>query len=219
MKNSAWILLYLVFTLFFSFTVNAQEGISEDVNRKEMLAKEGKAEDFDIRGIKVTMNIDEMEKYADDQGWNHAIIPNVINTLAMCPKGFDCKETLTGEPSGSFRLNVMYEKDTIYAIRYETQIKGTFSEISKLILDKYGKPLKRNSDDKDEYFYGVSTEEIRKNTKSIPYHNFLREHVLELRLKKWYENGAFADGYVLSLHLGNPPKIDPNATKPIAPAL
>lgn len=195
----------------------AQENsISSD---KERIAREGKSEDFDIRGIKTTMTVDEIIKYADGQGWNHIIIPNVFSSLIICPKAFDCSASLRGEPSGSFRIDIVYADNIIYEIRYSTYIKATFEEVSKLILDKYGKPLKSDPESENSYCYGMNTKALKDNHQMEKYRNFIGDHIMMLSLRKDKDQGVPNGQYQIGITLYNPPKIDPETQKPLQPAL
>ena len=185
---------------------------------KTKVARDGKAEDFDIRGIKVTMSIDDMIKIAENQGWDYKKNTNAIDSLVMCPKGIDCNSTMLDEPSGTFRLRVLYKNDSIYEIEYTTNISTNFDEISKLILNKYGMPLKKNPRDKSEYWYGINTKSLKSNTKLRDHWNYIRDHVFEVRIVG-HDKGTPKENYTIDLHLANPPKIDDAAMKPIQPAL
>ncbi|GAB7080414.1 hypothetical protein [Megalodesulfovibrio paquesii] len=186
---------------------------------KERIAKEGTAEDFDIRGLKVSMPVEAMQAFAAAQGWNHVVVPNAINTLVMCPKTVDCDTILSNEPSGSFRIKVRYDDAALYAIEYEMEVEATFDQVSKLILDKYGLPLRKNPKDKNEYFYGTNIADIRRTTKSVAYQNFLRDHIFQVRVSKFTRQADSKKMYSIKLYLSNPPKIDPEALKPLEPAL
>lgn len=177
------------------------------------LGRDGRAEDFDIRGLKVTMNVVDIKKFANEHGWNYSQRGS-LKLLDICPQDVDCATAVYKDAPGSFRIEISYD-DTgrVNTIHYDLFLKGSFSEAGKLLIEKYGKPLLQKPGDKTEYYYGLQTDPDKK-TPSYAYTS--STFMMSARIIS-YDSGELAGFSRVQLTLNNPkPKIghETKATQP-----